>query len=82
MNEDESQYVFDVKSELETLKNQTKEIRKRVYKARTSQLDNFKYELKALHKSGVSIAELQRFLLSKRTRVTHSTVSRWIKKNG
>jgi hypothetical protein len=73
---------FDVQKELLALKDQTKSIRKRVYSARKSRLDKFKFELLALHKAGNSIAELQRFLRAKRIKVAHSTVSRWVKSNG
>lgn len=73
---------FDVQKELLTLKNQTKLIRKRVYSARKSRLDKFKFELLKLNRAGASVAELQRFLRTNRTKVAHSTISRWLKKHG
>lgn len=73
---------FDVKKEFITLKKQTKLIRKRVYSSRKSRLDKYKFELLSLHKAGCSIAEIQRFLRTKRIKVVHSTVSRWVKSNG
>lgn len=73
---------FNVQKELLALKVQTKSIRKRSYSARKSRLDKFKFELLELHKAGCSIAELQRFLRSKRIKVAHSTVSRWLVKYG
>lgn len=73
---------FDVQSELSTLKAQTKSIRKRSYKQRKSRLDKFKFELLELHRAGATGAELQRYLRSNRIKVTHSTVQRWIDKNG
>lgn len=73
---------FNVQNELLALKVQTKAIRKRSYSARKSRLDKFKFELLELHKSGASVAELQRFLRAKRIKVVHSTVSRWLKNHG
>lgn len=73
---------FDVQKELLALKDQTKSIRKRVYSARKSRLDKFKFELLELHKAGGSIAELQRFLRANRIKVAHSTVSRWLNTHG
>jgi hypothetical protein len=73
---------FDVQSELSTLKTQTKTIRKRSYRQRKSRLDKFKFELLELHRAGASGAELQRYLRSKRIKVTHSTVQRWLVNNG
>ncbi|MDD1829924.1 hypothetical protein LRP52_48195 [Photobacterium sp. ZSDE20] len=74
---------FDVQSELSALKAQTKAIRKRVYKTRKSRLDKFKFELLELHKAGASTAELQRWLRqNRRTKVVHSTILRWLDKNG
>ena len=35
-----------------------------------------------LHRGGASVAELQRWLRARRIRVVHSTVARWIDKNG
>jgi IS30 family transposase len=74
---------FDLQSELSALKAQTKTIRKRAYSTRKSRLDKHKFELLQLHQNGASVAELQRWLRSnKRINVEHSTVARWLKKNG
>ncbi len=74
---------FDLQSELSALKAQTEDIRKRSYSKRKSRLDKHTSELLLLHKNGVSVAELQRWLRSKhRINVEHSTVARWLKKNG
>lgn len=73
---------FDVKSELLALKAQTQSIRKRSYKQRKSRLDKYKFELLELHRAGASGSELQRYLRSKKIKVTHSTVQRWLKNHG
>ncbi len=72
--------LFDVQTELENLKKQTKQIRKRSYRERRSRLDKFTYEILQLHKNGASGAEIQRFLCAKRIKVSHSTVQRWLAK--
>ena len=69
---------FDTESELYTLKKQTKSIRKTRFSR--SRLDKHSSELLSLYGAGASIAELQRWLRSKRIRVEHSTVSRWLDK--
>jgi len=74
---------FNVQSELSTLKAQTKTIRKRTYANRKSRLDKHRFELVELYKHGATVAELQRWLrANKRMNVEHSTVARWLKKNG
>lgn len=73
---------FDAVAEAERLKRQTKAIRKPSYKARKSRLDRFTSELLELHRSGCSVAELQRWLREKRIKVAHSTVARWLAKHG
>ncbi len=74
---------FDAKSELAILKAQTDEIRKRSYSVRKSKLDKYEFQLLTLKKDGATIAELQRWLLkSKRIKVSHSTVLRWLQKHG
>ena len=73
---------FDVEKEVAKLKEQTKLRRKRSYKSRVSQLDKYKFELLELRRGGNTIAELKRFLSSKRIPVAHSTVARWVKLNG
>ncbi len=71
---------FNPSSELAVLRRQTSTIRKRRY-AR-SRLDRFQDELISLHQAGASVAELQRWLRSRRIKVAHSTVSRWLAKHG
>ncbi|KXI20923.1 hypothetical protein AS132_23885 [Photobacterium sanguinicancri] len=74
---------FDVQCELSALKAQTQAIRKRAYSARKSRLDKYKFELLALHHAGANTAELQRWLrTNNRIKVAHSTVLRWLDKNG
>ncbi|MGB1309686.1 MAG: hypothetical protein ACPG47_00715 [Leucothrix sp.] len=71
---------FDVELEVKKLKKQTSTIRKKqFYKSR---LDRYQGELLTLHKAGATCAELQRFLRTKRIKVVHSTVWRWLDKHG
>lgn len=71
---------FDPKMELAALRQQTQIIRKKRYSR--SRLDKFAGELLSLHRAGASTAELQRWLRDRRIRVVHSTVARWLTKNG
>lgn len=71
---------FDAKTELAALQQQTKIIRQRRYA--TSRLDKYAGELLDLHRAGATTAELQRWLRAHRIRVVHSTVARWLIKNG
>ena len=71
---------FNADTELEALRRQTGEIRRRRYTR--SRLDRYRAELLLLHRGGASVAELQRWLRARRIRVVHSTVARWIDKNG
>jgi transposase-like protein len=71
---------FDLEAELKKLNDETK-LNRQVRYSR-SRLDKYKGELLLLHRSNVSVAELQRWLRSKRVKVHWSTVSRWIKKHG
>lgn len=71
---------FDVDEELNQLKEQTKMNRQQRYGQ--SRLDKYNKQLIKLRIGGASIAELQRWLLSKRIKVEWSTVSRWLIKNG
>ena len=74
---------FDAKSEVNALKEQTKAIRKRNYKKRASRLDTYHAELVMMQKHGATIAELTRWLRKKKAiKVSESTVSRWLNKNG
>ena len=72
--------MFDTDTELDLLRRQTSEIRKKRF-AR-SRLDRYRGELLQLHRGGASVAELQRWLRARRIRVVHSSVARWIDKNG
>lgn len=75
--------IFNVESELLALKAQTEAMRKRCYSARKSRLDKYKFQLLELHRSGATGAELQRWLRqNKRIKIAHSTVLRWLEKNG
>lgn len=72
-----------MESELSALKSQTKAIRKYSYSRRKSRLDKYKFQLLALYSSGATAAELQRWLRqNKRIKIAHSTVLRWLEKNG
>lgn len=74
---------FDAESEVKALKEQTKAIRKRNYKKRVSRLDAYHAELTMMQKHGATIAELTRWLRKKKAiKVSESTVSRWLNKNG
>jgi len=71
---------FDPATEAAQLRTDTQAIRKRRYSR--SRLDRWKGELLQLQQAGATPAELQRWLRSKRIKVTHSTVSRWLQRNG
>lgn len=72
--------MFDTDTELDLLRRQTSEIRKKRYSR--SRLDRYRGELLLLHRGGASVAELQRWLRVHRILVVHSTVARWIARNG
>ena len=72
--------MFDTDTELDLLRRQTSEIRKKSYSR--SRLDRYRGELLQLHRAGASVAELQRWLRARRIRVVHSSVARWIARNG
>lgn len=71
---------FDVNTELKTLREQTKIIRRKRYSR--SRLDKYAGELLTLHRAGATTAELQRWLRGQRIKVVHSTVARWLAKHG
>jgi hypothetical protein len=71
---------FDLQSELQQLKDETKLNRQRRHSR--SRLDKYQGELLLLHRKSASVAELQRWLRTKRIKVHWSTVSRWIKNHG
>jgi len=74
---------FNVQKELLALKKQTHAIRKRSYSARKSRLDKYKRQLLELHSAGTTVAELQRWLKKhKRCKMAHSSICRWLEKNG
>ena len=72
--------MSDIDTELGALRRQTSEIRKKRYSR--SRLDRYGNKLQQLHQAGASVAELQRWLRARRIRVVHTTVARWIDKNG
>ena len=73
---------FNAVEVVQRLKAQTKAIRKRVYSARISKLDKYKGEVMAMHTTGATAAEIQRWLNTKRISCALSTVTRYIQKNG
>lgn len=73
---------FDAATEAAALRTQTCTLRKRQYCRRLSRLDVYTSELLALHAAGASVVELQRWLRERRIRVVHSTVARWLARNG
>ena len=66
--------------EVNQLKKQTKALRTKRYGK--SRLDRYEKILLALKNSGASVAEMQRWLHSKRIKVVWTTVYRWLQKNG
>ena len=72
--------MFDIDTELDLLRRQTSEIRKKRFSR--SRLDRYRGELLQLHRAGASVAELQRWLRARRIHVVHSSVARWIARNG
>ena len=72
--------MIDAAQIVQELKSQTRVVRKRRYGF--SRLDRYTAELLELRAHGASIAELQRWLRTKRIKVNHSTVSRWLTKHG
>lgn len=71
---------FDPATELAVLRSRARVSRQRRYCK--SRLDQFAGELVQLRQHGATIADLQRWLRQKRVRVHHTTVSRWIARNG
>ncbi|PJE77537.1 hypothetical protein CI610_03539 [invertebrate metagenome] len=69
---------FDAVAEVAKLKKLA-EITRR--KTKSSRLTRYKSQLLAMHQTGATAADLQRWLKSRHLNVVHSTVSRWIKKN-
>lgn len=73
---------FDATAQAAVLRTQTRTLHKRQYRRRQSRLDVYTSELLALHAAGASVAELQRWLRERRIKVVHSTVARWLARNG
>ena len=71
---------FDAMSELIRLRTNAGVRRKTHY--RKSRLDRYAGELLQLYRAGARAADLQRWLKEQRVAVTHSTVARWLQKNG
>ena len=71
---------FDANAEVARLKAQTQARRRLV--RRGSRLDRHANELIAMRHAGATTEELRRWLLAQRVRVCHSTVGRWLRRNG
>ena len=71
---------FDADAEVARLQAQTK-ARRRIAR-RGSRLDRLANELIAMRHAGATTEELRRWLLAHRIRVCHSTVGRWLRRNG
>ena len=71
---------FDAEMEAKILAKQTKTIRKRHF--RNSRLYPLTSEILQLNNCGASQAEILRWLVKRRIRISHSTLSRWLSKNG
>ena len=72
--------MSDIDTELGALRRQTSEIRKKRYSR--SRLDRYGNKLQQLHQAGASVAELQRWLRARPICVVHSTLARWVARNG
>ena len=72
--------AFDPAAEVAKLKADTTTRRKPRFTR--SRLDRYTGELLELHRAGASVAELQRWLRTRRVKVAHSTVARWLAKHG
>ncbi len=71
---------FDAAGEARALRAETRERRRRQY--HRSRLDRHAHELTALRAEGASAAELRRWLARRGVRVAHSTVARWLRRQG
>ena len=71
---------FNAELEVARLKAQSR-ARRRI-RRRGSRLDRFANELIAMRHAGATTEELRRWLLAQRIRVCHSTVGRWLRRNG
>ena len=73
--------MFDAKTTVMKLRQETRLRRKRPYRRNQSRLDRFRAEILALKHHGASAAEIQRWLRQKRICVVLTTVTRWLEKN-
>ncbi|HIF6447749.1 TPA: hypothetical protein ACX33Y_003870 [Klebsiella pneumoniae] len=73
--------MFDAKTTVMRLRQETRLRRKRPYRRNQSRLDRFRVEILALKHHGASAAEIQRWLRQKRICVVLTTVTRWLEKN-
>ena len=64
-----------------SLKEETKENRRRPYSKRKSKLDHLSVEIIELKKENVKNSEIQRWLSTQKIKVDHRTISRWLEKN-
>ena len=71
---------FDAEVEVARLKAQSS-ARRRI-RRRGSRLDRFANELIAMRHAGATTEELRRWLRAQRIRVCHSTVGRWLRRQG
>ncbi|PLF09164.1 hypothetical protein [Klebsiella quasipneumoniae] len=73
--------MFDAKTTVMKLRQETRLRRKRPYRRNQSRLDRFRVEILALKHHSASAAEIQRWLRQKRICVVLTTVTRWLEKN-
>jgi hypothetical protein len=73
--------LMDIDKEAQSLKDETKALKRHNFKLTHSKLDKFAFELKGLHEKGCTGAEIQRWLKKQRVTACHSTIQRWLRKN-
>lgn len=73
--------MFDAKTIVMTLREETRLRRKRPYRRNQSRLDRYRVEILALKHHGASAVEIQRWLRQKRVCVVLTTVTRWLEKH-
>ena len=71
---------FDAAREARALRAETRERRRRRF--HPSRLDRHTHELVALRAEGATAAELRRWLARRGVPVAHSTVARWLRRQG
>lgn len=71
---------MNIEDEVVLLKKLTKSIRKKRYGK--SRLDPYENTLLALNDNSASVAEIQRWLETKKIKVVWTTVYRWLEKHG